>query len=267
MEDVNRVMARVKEQHTHRGYPKSAQIREWVGIGLGIIGTVLAALGYQEAVRSRERSTRVEAYVYLDTAWDLMDGQPGTSLILHPVKDSTKLEEARRAIERSLVLEPDNERAFRVKASYLRAMDKPRDAIRSLETARDLKPDEFRTYAALGLIYIDLGDLPRAEGALSKAVSLEPADYNSLTNLGVASTRQRRYEKALEYYNRALKLAPKFEGLYNLKGADLRKLGRETEALMCFWRAAELRKDSVLMDKLMQSIRARTHNRSPIPSC
>ncbi len=260
-------MARVKTHHAPPGYSRSAQIREWLGIALGVIGTVLAILGYQEAARSRERSTRVEAYVYLDTAWDLMGGLPGTSLILNPVKDSTKLEEARRAIERALVLEPDNERAFRVKGSYLRAMGKPRDAIRSFQTARDLKPDEFRTYAALGLLYIDLGDLPQAEVELSKAVDLEPSDYNSLANLGVASTRQRRYQEALDYYNRALKLAPKFEGLYNLKGADLRKLGKETEALMCFWRAAEIRKDSALMDKLMQSIKARTHNRNPSPHC
>jgi tetratricopeptide (TPR) repeat protein len=238
-----------------------------VGIGLGILGTVVGILGYQEAVRSRERSARVEAYVYLDTAWDLMGGQPGGAIVVGPVSNRIKFEEARRAIERALILEPNSSRAFRIKGAYLRALGKLKEAIRSLETSTALDPGDYRSHAALGVLYMETEHYLKANVELSEARRLEPSDFNVLANLGILMTRQRKFADAISYYDQVIKLAPKYEAAFNLKGTALRNIGKNREALMCFAHAAEIRNNFALADELIRLSRAGTHNPTPAPDC
>ena len=49
-----------------------------------------------------------------------------------------------------------------------------------------------------------------------------------------------QYEKALEYYDKALKLEPNDAEIWNHKGFALDKLGRGDEAQNCFNKAKQL---------------------------
>lgn len=260
-------MRRARSQTESPEYSRTSQFREWLGIVLGLFGAVVAILGYQESVKTRERSARVEAYVYLDTAWDLMGGQPGTSFITKPVSDRSSLEEAHRAIERALILDPDSGRGFRINGAYLRATSKLQEAIRSLETSLTLDPNDYRSHSALGILHLEARNYSQAEVQLTEAARLEPSDPDIFINLGTVSAKQAKFDRALSYYDKAIKLAPKSESVCNLKGAVLRSLGREREALMCFARAAELRRDFKLMDELMRSSNVKAHNPTPAPDC
>jgi len=87
-----------------------------------------------------------------------------------------------------------------------------------------------------GAAYLRLNQLDRAETSFTDAVKMDPGLADAFNALGVVMTKRRRYDEALELYNKALELNPNDAGFrinlaltYHLqgRGADAEQVYRE----------------------------------------
>ncbi|MEO9028848.1 MAG: tetratricopeptide repeat protein [Ktedonobacteraceae bacterium] len=88
-----------------------------------------------------------------------------------------------------------------------------------------------------------LYNLKRYEEALdayNRAIALDPNFANAYNNKGAALNGLKRYEEALDAYNRAIALDPNFANAYHNKGIALRNLKRPEEARAAFEKARQL---------------------------
>ena len=176
-------------------------------------------------------------------------------------------------------------RRLRARAAYDLGVSEIRDGrtptgLASLQEAVSLNSEEPLYFNTLGLVHLNLKDLPHAREAFNKAIQLNPDYADAHQNLGVtlAESGQWReaikaYQKALSiptyarpesvytnmgwaYYNigqlqeaesallQAIRLEPTLEAAYYHLGLVLIKAGRREEAKAAFRRARELAPDS-----------------------
>ena len=69
-------------------------------------------------------------------------------------------------------------------------------------------PQLAAAYGEEGWLFLQQGDLPRAQARLQQALDLNPQDVNSLINLGQVYETLQRPDRALALYDRALALSP-----------------------------------------------------------
>ena len=81
-------------------------------------------------------------------------------------------------------------------------------AIQSVEAWLASAPQLAAAYGEEGWLWLQQGDLPRAQARLQQALDLNPHDVNSLINLGQVYETLQRPDRALELYDRALALSP-----------------------------------------------------------
>jgi tetratricopeptide (TPR) repeat protein len=61
-------------------------------------------------------------------------------------------------------------------------------------------------YSNLGIAYMRMGDLPRAEAALQDALKREPDDLDAWVNIGIIFAKQTRFDGAIAAFSRAIAL-------------------------------------------------------------
>ncbi|MFQ5897623.1 MAG: tetratricopeptide repeat protein, partial [Candidatus Methylomirabilia bacterium] len=136
---------------------------------------------------------------------------------------------------------------LRARAAYdtaLRDLSENRfsTALASLRQAVSLDPEQPRYHNTLGLVHLDLKDLPEAMAAFEKAIALDPEYAEAHQNLGVALAQSGRYDEAIKQYQTALAL-PLYTNpdtaYYNLALA-YRDVGRLKEAEDALRRALKL---------------------------
>lgn len=116
------------------------------------------------------------------------------------------------------------------------------EASSALQRAMKLSPKGklYLVYSQLGHMYRGKGEYRRAEGWYRKAVEAK-ASVNNLVFLGACLAKQGKYGEAKRYHRRAIKTGAEEadEAYYNL-GLILRAEGKNEEALECFERAIEI---------------------------
>ena len=128
-------------------FPDDASVRYHMGLGLHINGQHAAALPHVEkalSIRTEPRALSLEGNL--------------RALL-------RQLEPARRALERSLELRPNNTKTWKAYGSVLAELGQLDQAIAAYEKVLALSPDEFDTYFVLRDIY-------RAHGRLSDMVRI-----------------------------------------------------------------------------------------------
>ncbi len=126
-----------------------------------------------------------------------------------PVNYSFYLKKAHQAEERYL---------------YQEAVDWYRKAI-------ELNPGDWRLYLGLGKQHIGLNQLEEAYQAFSKVVEINPKHAETLTMIGIYfKTQEQDFEKAIEYYEKAIEADAGYERPRHLLGGVLMELHRYDEA-------------------------------------
>jgi len=160
-----------------------------------------------------------------------------------------RIDDARRAFERALSVDPTNARAARALAELMRQEGRRQQAIELLRRTIERRPDA-EALAAVGELLVEDGQLPSAAEALRQAVELRPdrpathfelamvltrlgqidpairhlrqcvelnpAGVDAHLHLGVLLAGQNRFAEAEEHLRRALSLSPnRAEGYYN----------------------------------------------------
>jgi tetratricopeptide (TPR) repeat protein len=113
--------------------------------------------------------------------------------------------------------------------------------VASLQSVLQVKPNDEHSWALLGLAYQqrarETGDpsyYTKSDGALHRALALDPKDYLVYSGLGSLALSRHRFGQALALGEQAHELAPKIALNYGVVGDALIELGRYPQAFRTF---------------------------------
>jgi tetratricopeptide (TPR) repeat protein len=146
-----------------------------------------------------------------------------------------------QAFDKAVQLEPGDAELWKERGNALAELDRPADALLSLQQALALKPDYWDAACASAVILYGLDRFEEALRHLEFCDALRPNDVSTLCVRAASLDQLGRFEEALAVHQRAYALDPEnFESLNGICEA-LQSLGRSEEALQWFDRASESR--------------------------
>lgn len=125
---------------------------------------------------------------------------------------------------------PDVWEVISYKAELVRQSKGPEPALRVVEEFARHNWWHYGAALALGRLYAEQGDVPRAEGALRHASQLDVHDAEALNLVAWMSLRHNRFEDAYRTQRRAVARQPDQPRQYVLLSNILEKMGRTEEA-------------------------------------
>src|SRR2546428_2150560 len=111
------------------------------------------------------------------------------------------------------------------------------EALRAIDTALDINPHNEVAWLNKGNAFTKLGRLVDALRCFNAAIKVNPTYEVAWNNKGNALARLGKFEEALGCYERALEIDAAYRGAWVNKGFVLTKLGRFDEAALCADRA------------------------------
>lgn len=153
-----------------------------------------------------------------------------------------------------------------------------KDATKEFNLALSLNPKYYQAYNALGVIALNVGNLPKARQFFAKALAIDPNYSTAIDNLGAVDYLEKDYDsaqskflkalsinqnnatayfhlaqvydkkslysKGLDAIEHSLRIKPNCSVAYNLKGEILKKQGNETAAIESFKKAIAVRPEN-----------------------
>ncbi len=161
-----------------------------------------------------------------------------TGLFLHGLGFYDKAQEAYKF---ALDINPDSADIHNNLGAVYKDKKETELAIKEYKNAISLNPYMTSAYVNLGLIYQEKGMVDEAMRLYQKAGSpFNPKNPMLHNNLGDIYKEKGFYRRAISEYDKAIQINPqRFEFFYN-KGLVLIKMGRLSEALICFLKAREI---------------------------
>lgn len=165
------------------------------------------------------------------------------------LRSHSRFADAVKAYDRALARVPqptaDDWRLFYSRGvSYERIGQWPR-AQADLERALKLQPDQPLVLNYLGYTWIDKGEkLPEAVKMIERAVALRPNDGYIVDSLGWAYFRLGQYARATETLEHAIELVPQDPTINDHLGDAYWRTGRETEARYQWRRALQFKPEA-----------------------
>jgi tetratricopeptide (TPR) repeat protein len=179
--------------------------------------------------------------------------------------DLGKYDEAIKAFDKAIELDPKNANAWQEKGWALHGLGRYNDAIKALDKAIELdqldKPSSSVAWHIKGIVLEKLGRTAEANAAYAKAKELglvmhpwtstsagpessgsitNPQDADAWVNKGLTLEDQRKYDEAVTAYDKAIELDPGNVEAWFRKGFTLRLQGKYDEAIKAFDKAIEL---------------------------
>ncbi|MEW6218116.1 MAG: tetratricopeptide repeat protein [Thermodesulfobacteriota bacterium] len=152
-----------------------------------------------------------------------------------------RLEEAREALDKALLCDPDSEALLAELVSLLLATNGQEEAVARLEETVQARPGSVPVRVLLARVYGATGRFQEAAAACREILARQPDNTEILLMLGTLSVRNRDYDGAKNALSRLVSLEPdSFPGHYYL--ARLHRDLREVDAaLAAYDRAVALR--------------------------
>lgn len=108
-------------------------------------------------------------------------------------------------------------------------------AITQLESAVTKNPDDFQSWTQLGNLYYDTGQYQNSISAYNKSLELHSGNANIWTDLGVMYRRTQQPEKAVECFNTAINMDPNHQISRMNKGIVLMYDLKDVEGAIESW--------------------------------
>ena len=123
------------------------------------------------------------------------------------------------------------------------------DAIVALQSQVRAQPEDFRSYANLGLAYVqearitaDPSFYPKAEGVLQRSIELDDTwNEAAFTGMGALALARHDFDGALSWGERARKVNPYGDNIYGVIGDAQVELGRYPRAFATFQHMIDLK--------------------------
>jgi serine/threonine protein kinase len=151
-----------------------------------------------------------------------------------------RYEEALRAYEETIRLDPNNAIAHIYKGFALNGASRYEEAIRAYNDAIRLNLNDAIVHHNKGIALNKLGRYEEAIRACEEAIQLDPNDALAHYHKGIALNKLGRYEEALRACEEAIRLDPNDATTHGHKGSALNKLERYEEALKAYEEAIRL---------------------------
>ncbi len=135
---------------------------------------------------------------------------------------------------------PGEELPWYGKGASLILLGRYEEALRAIDRALDLNPHNEVAWLNKGNALTKMGRLIDALRCFNAAIKVNPAYEVAWNNKGNTLARLGHHEEALACYERALEIDPEYRGAWANKGFVLTKLGRYDEATSCADRALRL---------------------------
>jgi tetratricopeptide (TPR) repeat protein len=113
-------------------------------------------------------------------------------------------------------------------------------ALAEFEAALRLSPELSELFAPLGILYIEKGEIAKAETLLLKSVSSDPTNSENQYFLGLVRYKQNLNQEAIESFNQAIKLDPTNANAHYYLGEVYDRLDKDKEAIASYQKSLEL---------------------------
>jgi|SRR5215510_7706610 len=163
----------------------------------------LATGQYTVVVDGEKDYQPVSESVYFVAA--VRGGQPQTQMLSINLKLKSTYEYKTTVVDSRLAETPPKALDHYNKALELAKGGKNKVAIEELKLAVTEYPNFMLAYNEMGVQYLHLNDLDKAEAALQSALKIEPNGFEPLINHGIALVRLKRYKEAEPDLRAALK--------------------------------------------------------------
>lgn len=120
------------------------------------------------------------------------------------------------------------------RAEELRKKKQYKEGISLLVEALQYGINKAMIYYRLGNIYIDGGDLARAEYAYKRALDVDPHHTNAMHNLAIVYKRQKKISLYVKTYRKSQRMALRYPRQVNLASEEKRRLRRFSLRVL-FW--------------------------------
>lgn len=154
--------------------------------------------------------------------------------------DRRRYEEALDTYQQAILLDPNHARIHRNIGDILSRLKRYDEALAAYEEAILIEPGNALHYNDKGKLLYGLGRYEEACAAFESATKVDISFTDAYNNKGSALSRLNRYPEAIVAYEQAIGLNPNFALPYNNKGRALHHLGRYKEALAAFDEAVRL---------------------------
>ena len=155
-----------------------------------------------------------------------------------------QLDKAVEHFRRAIRLAPDNAMTYNNLGNVLREQGKPRDAIREYEQALRLHPGFGMCWSNFAAALNEAEQRKAAHRAVNRAIQLEPDLAQAHNNRGDILLAEARYAEALDSYEKAAALSPKYTtALINMARVQ-RDMDSPDAALKTLHRVLELEPDN-----------------------
>ena len=104
-------------------------------------------------------------------------------------------------------------------------------------------PDSFVLFNILGVIFDGQKKFDKAIRSFKKAIKINPNYAQAENNLGVTYQRINKYEDSIYCYKNAIKLKPNFAESHNNLGVLLKNIGKYQESIVHFENAIKMKPD------------------------
>lgn len=159
-------------------------------------------------------------------------------------------------MEQLLFLDPDDAGlCVSLGITYQMAHVRLGRAVVLLEKAVQLGTRIEQAHFTLGLIYLEWGELDRAEELFKQTLELNPEALGPDYNLGNVYRQKGQPDRAVEHLERAIKLDPEDEGAYGMLGLITAQQGKTDIAEKYLKEARRLGLDSDRIEQVADAIR------------
>jgi tetratricopeptide (TPR) repeat protein len=106
--------------------------------------------------------------------------------------------------------------------------------------AIELDPRDYHSYNNRGLAFEELGQYEEAMKDFNKAIDLDPQEAYAYNNRGIVYRKLGQFEAAFEDYNKTIELDPQYADTYYNRGYGYERLGQNEKAIRDYTKAIEL---------------------------
>ena len=193
---------------------------------------------YEEAIIYFDKTIKLDSNFY--NAWD------DKGVCLQHLK---KYQKAILNFDKAIEINPDFEGAWINKGDALDDLGEYEEAIRCFDKAIEINPKNSNLWNDKGVALEDLKKYVDAIKCFEISFNIKN-NYMPLLNIGMSYYSLKMYDKAVVYFDKALKFKPDFNLFWEYKGRAFDKLGKIKEAEKCFKKAAECIKKAEELEKM-----------------
>ena len=154
--------------------------------------------------------------------------------------DLGKHDEAIKAYDRSISINPQYAEAWINKGNALYGLGKYDEAIKAYDQAISINPQFAEAWYNKGNALYGLGKYDEAIKAYDQAISINPQFAEAWNNKGNALRDLGKYDEAIKAYDQAISINPQYAEAWSNKGNALRDLGKHDEAIKAYDRAISI---------------------------